>query len=83
MLSVECVTPSGVLFSGEAKMVIAPTSHGEIGILTDHEPLLASLKKGVVRIKKDESGDPIKIDIIGGFISVDQNQIEIAVDITQ
>lgn len=45
------VTPEGVVYEGEAQMVIVPGAAGEIGVLPRHAPLVAMLKAGEIRIK--------------------------------
>ncbi|MEY4500022.1 MAG: hypothetical protein RL319_1010, partial [Actinomycetota bacterium] len=58
-LRVEVVAADQAVWSGEAKMVIAKTVEGEIGLLPGHEPMLAILASGEVRITLD-SGDQLK-----------------------
>jgi F-type H+-transporting ATPase subunit epsilon len=43
------VTPTQVIFEGDAELVIAVTTEGEEGILPKHAPFLAALKPGVLR----------------------------------
>ncbi len=57
-------------------MVIAKTVEGEIGILAGHEPLLAILAEGEVRVTQD-SGTRITAQADDGFLSVENNTITI------
>jgi F-type H+-transporting ATPase subunit epsilon len=43
------VTPTRIVFEGDAELVIAVTTEGEEGILPKHAPFLAALKPGVLR----------------------------------
>ena len=43
------ITPVAVKFDGEAELVIATGTEGEIGILANHAPYLTALKPGVLR----------------------------------
>ena len=43
------ITPTQVVFEGDAELVIAVTTEGEEGILPKHAPFLAALKPGVLR----------------------------------
>jgi F-type H+-transporting ATPase subunit epsilon len=43
------VTPTRVVFDGDAELVIVVTTEGEEGILPKHAPFLAALKPGVLR----------------------------------
>ena len=40
---VDVVSPEAVVWTGEADFLVARTTEGEIGILTDHEPVMAAL----------------------------------------
>jgi len=50
-IHVDIVSAEGEIFSGEATMVFAPASTGEIGIAPSHAPLLTNLKAGDVRVQ--------------------------------
>jgi|SRR6185369_8113000 F-type H+-transporting ATPase subunit epsilon len=66
-----------MVWSGEADMVVARTTEGELGILAGHAPLLGQLKEpSRVRIKK-VGGDEIAYDIGGGFLSVTNDSVTI------
>lgn len=54
-LSVQIVTPRSVAWSGQAIEVLAPGELGEFGVLTNHTPLLTTLRAGVVKVRT-ESG---------------------------
>ena len=75
-LSVSVVSADQEVWSGEATMVIAKTVEGEIGILTGHEPLLAILAEGEVRVTQ-ASGARITAQADDGFLSVENNTITI------
>ena len=47
-LRVELVVPDGEIWSGHARMVIAKTLDGDIGILTSHPAVLGILAEGSV-----------------------------------
>ena len=54
------------------------TTEGEIGILTDHEPVMAALSTGAVII---ESGnDRTTVGVHGGFLQVLRNQVTLLTD---
>ena len=68
-LQVELVAVEQKVWSGDADMVVARTTEGELGVLYGHEPLLGQLaEEGQVRIK--QSGKELAYDVAGGFISV-------------
>ena len=59
-----------------ASMVVARTTEGEIGILPGHEPLLAILGAGEVRVT-ETSGKKIVANAEDGFLSVENNTVTI------
>jgi F-type H+-transporting ATPase subunit epsilon len=76
-LQVELVAVERMIWSGEASMVIARTTEGELGVLPGHAPLLGELAPGgVVRIRP-ESGDELVVAAHGGFLSVTERGVSI------
>ena len=47
----ELVSPDKLLFSGPAASVLVPGSDGDFLVLTDHAPVMAALRPGVVTIE--------------------------------
>ncbi len=78
-LQVELVNPEGELWAGEAQLVIARTLDGEIGVLTDHAPVIGILAEGsLVQIRPDNPSDPdVFAAVTGGFLSVADNRVSI------
>jgi F-type H+-transporting ATPase subunit epsilon len=69
-LHVELVAVEQKVWTGEAEMVIARTTEGELGILPGHTPLLGQLAEpGTVRIKRADA-EELVWDVSGGFLSV-------------
>src|ERR1700690_1583760 len=50
------ITPTAVKFDGDAELVIAVGTEGEIGILPSHAPYLTALRPGVLRANVHDSG---------------------------
>jgi F-type H+-transporting ATPase subunit epsilon len=74
--NVELVSVEAMVWSGEAEMVVARTTEGEMGVLAGHTPLLGQLKEpSRVRIKTGEG--EIAYDIAGGFLSVTNDGVTI------
>jgi F-type H+-transporting ATPase subunit epsilon len=76
MLNVELVSPEKKVWSGEAVSVSARTLEGDLGILTDHAPLLGVLVDGEVTIKGTD-GSTNTFNVAGGFLSVSNNRVSI------
>jgi F-type H+-transporting ATPase subunit epsilon len=75
-LTVTLVSADQQVWSGEASMVVARTVEGEIGILVGHEPLLAILSSGEVRITLLD-GTKIVAEADDGFLSVDNDVVSV------
>jgi len=79
---VDVVSPEATIWSGEATFVVARTPDGEIGILADHEPLLASLVTSAVEVEGSD-GSRTTIGVHGGFLQVLKNQVTLLTDRAQ
>lgn len=79
-LTVQLVSVDRMLWSGQASMVTAQTTEGEIGILPGHEPLLGQLRdNGVVTIRPVD-GERIVAAVQGGFLAVQGERVTILAD---
>jgi len=82
-LHVELVSVERPIWSGEATMVIARTTEGELGILPGHAPLLGELAEGfTVRIQRDD-GDELIAAVHGGFLSVTGEGVSVLAEIAE
>jgi F-type H+-transporting ATPase subunit epsilon len=69
-LQVEVVAVEEKVWSGEAEMLVARTTEGELGVLPGHAPLLGQLAEpSQVRVKL-AGGEEITYDVAGGFLSI-------------
>ena len=75
-LTVELVAADRTVWTGEATMVLARTTDGDVGVLPHHAPLLGTLVNGAVLIRQ-QSGDPVVAVVHGGFLSVADNRVGI------
>ena len=75
-LHVALVVPDRELWSGEASMVIAKTTEGDIGVLTGRAPVFGVLAEGsLVEIINDDSR--VHAAVSGGFLSVADDRVSI------
>lgn len=79
MLKLKIVSPERTVYDGEAESVFAPGTLGQFEILTDHAPIISTLEEGELSYKTVEGQQ--KVDILGGFISVKQNVVNVCVEI--
>lgn len=78
---VELVAPDGEVWSGRARMVIAKTLDGDLGILTGHPPVLGILAEGsLVRILDAEDVGEQKemvAAVSSGFLAVRDDRVSV------
>jgi F-type H+-transporting ATPase subunit epsilon len=74
-LNVRVITPDKVVWDAMAEELILPSSTGQLGILTDHAPLLTALDIGVMRLKSDAGWTSIVL--MEGFAEVEDNKVTI------
>jgi F-type H+-transporting ATPase subunit epsilon len=76
-LHVQVVAVEESVWSGDAEMLVARTTEGEIGVLPGHAPLLGLLKEpSQVRVKL-AGGEQLTYDVTGGFLSIDTNGVTV------
>src|SRR5690625_7976984 len=75
----DIVSAEAEIFSGEAELVVAPGSEGELGIAPRHAPLLTRLKPGQVRIKLPEGGEEV-FYVSGGLMEVQPHVVTVLSD---
>jgi len=74
-LQVEMVAADRTVWSGEASMVIARTTEGDVGVLRGHAPLLSLLTDAAVEITTPDGVVHAAVD--GGFLSVAGDRVSI------
>jgi F-type H+-transporting ATPase subunit epsilon len=67
--TVEVLTPEGEVFNEEVEMLSTRTTVGSIGILANHEPLLAILDPTELRLYRSES-DVVRFAQAEGYLQV-------------
>ncbi|MBK8463002.1 MAG: F0F1 ATP synthase subunit epsilon [Nigerium sp.] len=76
-LRVEVVAADGLVWEGDAESFLARTPDGDIGILSHHEPILATLVPCAVEVLRADGGVREIIAIDGGFLAVDENRVSV------
>ena len=74
MLKLNIVSPERVEFTGEVERVKVPGTSGQFEILNDHAPIISTLQKGAVEY------DGQRLEILGGFVSVQKNEVSICIE---
>ena len=78
-IRLEIVTPEKSVVSDEAKIVMAPGSLGEFGVLSGHTPFMTTLKVGSVRYE-DAGGKERFVFVSGGFAEALPDRITVLAD---
>jgi F-type H+-transporting ATPase subunit epsilon len=81
MLNLEIVTPAKKVLSETVDSVTVPTASGEVGILSNHAPLISALKPGILSVNR--SGSTEKMVVSGGFVEVSSNKVSVLTDIAE
>jgi len=77
------MAPDRVFYTATVSEVILPTSTGQMGILTNHTPLITGLDIGVMLVREEGakgSADWISMALMGGFALIKENTVTILVN---
>ncbi len=72
------VTPERTVFEDTIDQATLPVMDGEVTILPNHEPYIATLRAGEMIVKKD--GKETSLAVSGGFIELEKNKLTILAD---
>lgn len=78
MLKLEIVTPEKRVLDQTVDSATIPTVNGEIGVLTNHLPLVSALKPGVLAFTV--KGNTERVAISSGFVEISDNRISVLTD---
>ncbi|HEV9404873.1 TPA: F0F1 ATP synthase subunit epsilon [Streptococcus pneumoniae] len=80
-LTVQIVTPDGLVYDYHASYVSVRTLDGEMGILPRHENMIAVLAVDEVKVKRIDDKDHVNwIAVNGGVIEIANDMITIVAD---
>jgi F-type H+-transporting ATPase subunit epsilon len=75
----EVLTPEGEVFSEEVEMLSTRTARGSIGVLANHEPVLAMLDPTELRLYRSES-DVVRFAQAEGYLQFSENRALVLVE---
>lgn len=78
VITVSIVTPDGKVYDHTADMIVVSTQSGQLGIMANHVPVIATLAVDETRVKYDDNEDEIAVN--GGFIEFSNNVATIVAD---
>jgi F-type H+-transporting ATPase subunit epsilon len=71
-LLLKIITPEKLILEEMVDEVLIPTTAGELGILADHIPVVATLKSGDV--VAFSNGEQVPMAVVGGFLEVSKDE---------
>ena len=74
-MTVDILTPDKHLYEGEATYVGLPGTDGSLGILSNHAPLITTLRKGEITVKT--GSEELTFEVNGGTVEVLNNHVTI------
>nr|YP_010733680.1 ATP synthase CF1 epsilon subunit [Gayralia brasiliensis]YP_010733754.1 ATP synthase CF1 epsilon subunit [Monostroma nitidum]WEG92951.1 ATP synthase CF1 epsilon subunit [Gayralia brasiliensis]WEG93025.1 ATP synthase CF1 epsilon subunit [Monostroma nitidum] len=77
-LQICILTPDRVFWNQEAQEIILPTNTGQMGVLTNHAPIITALDIGIMSIRTQKEW--ASVALMGGFALVKQNQVTVLVN---
>jgi F-type H+-transporting ATPase subunit epsilon len=77
-LTVKVISPDRTLVDTSAEEIILPSITGQLGILTNHAPLITALDIGVMRFRQEKAWTAVAL--MGGFAEVENNEVTILVN---
>ena len=78
-LKLEIVTPEGAVYSEDVEMVTLPGVVGQMGIYSQHVPLVTEMVPGELIVRKD--GRDLFIATGEGLIEVTQDRVSVLTDL--
>lgn len=77
-MTVSVISAEATLFEGQATAVVAPAFDGEVGILTNHAPMITALGTGTLRV--EDGASTRRFSVAGGFLQVVDNQVRVVTE---
>src|SRR5215475_10425993 len=75
----DLVSPAKLLFSGAVDQVDIPGAEGDFGVLAGHAPLIASLRPGVLVVRREAGA--VRFAVYGGFAEVSPAGLTVLADV--
>jgi F-type H+-transporting ATPase subunit epsilon len=75
----EVLTPEGPVFSEEIEMLSTVTGTGSVGILANHQPVLATLKPTELRLYRSDS-EIVRFKQSAGYLQFAENRALVLVE---
>lgn len=77
-MTLEIISPSEILFKGDADSITMPGELGSFTVLKNHASLISVLKEGDI-VYRTPDGDEKEVAIKGGLVDVDNNVVSVCI----
>lgn len=78
-ISLKIISADSTIFEGTAQAIYLPGSLGPFEVLPGHAPIISSLEKGKVSVKKSTL-EQVEFDVNSGFVSLQNDEMTLCVD---
>lgn len=75
-IAFDLVSPERLLVSDAAEMVTIPGTEGYMGVMIGHEPVITTLRPGMIAVKAGAGGDS-RFYVTGGFAEVTAERVTV------
>lgn len=79
MFTLSIVTPERVYYDGKVTSLVVPGAEGYLGVLSNHAPLITSLRNGKIEFRDEAEKEHI-LAVSGGFLEVFDNKATLLAD---
>jgi F-type H+-transporting ATPase subunit epsilon len=76
------VTAEQTVYEGDISSLVAPAADGEIGVLTNHHPIVTKLGPGAIKITKADGAEDF-LFTSGGYFEFNENKGIILADVIE
>lgn len=80
-INLQIITPTRSVLDEMVDSAVLRATTGDMGVLYDHEPVVALLGYDVLRYKQD--GKEYKVTVMGGFAEVTKDKVTILTDASE
>ncbi|WP_434212334.1 ATP synthase F1 subunit epsilon [[Pseudomonas] boreopolis] len=81
-ISLDVVSLTGSLWSGQVREVSLPGREGRFGVMARHVPMLVLLREGMLHLQPLQ-GEPEDIYISGGYVEVQPDRVLVVADLAE
>jgi F-type H+-transporting ATPase subunit epsilon len=72
----ELVSPERILLSTQSEMVVIPAADGDLAVMAGHQPLIATLRPGIIEVFVDDKVHD-RLFVAGGFAEFSNERLTV------